>query len=408
MFEQKSPLRGFITLFWVVMGSFVLQTVMFTWRSTGGLLGLNTFSMLSQNVIQLLLSDIVMLLISSLCFPLQSLISQGYIKDRNTQYTIQFFLEAFFIISFTFWTYTRDWYLIQKVTLIMHTMVSLMKMHSYNSMNQKFCASQKKYLEIKARAPNSKLDYKLEKELTSKFSSPSFSCSYPSNVNINNYLDYLLIPSLVYELEYLRTEKFRLGYFLEKVFALFGCAGLTYIAVEHYLIPVYYTAKELTTPEIVVKLIIPFTIIHLLLFYIVFEIVCNGFAELSRYADRNFYDDWWNSHDFLEYSSKWNKPVYRFLRVHVFLSLVETFQMRKRYALILTFLVSSIAHEIVMVVSFKKHNMMLFLFQMSQIPLITFMQLKFVVDRPWLGNALIWIGLCSGVPILSLFYTNLI
>lgn len=406
MFEQKSPLRGFVTLFWVIMASFVLQTITITWRSTGGFLGLNTYSMLSKNVVQLLLSDITMLLLSSLCFPIQYLISLGYFNSKNSQYLIQTVLESTFLVGFTIWTYTRNWYLFQKFTLIMHTMVCLMKMHSYSSMNQKFCAARKNYLEIKSKTPDSKLDDKVSLELRSQFSSKSFTSCYPNNVTIVNYLDYLLIPSLVYELEYPRTKSFRLGYFLEKVVALIGCVVLMYIAIEHNLVPAYISSPELSTPEFILKLIIPFTILHLLVFYILFEVVCNAFAELSRYADRNFYDDWWNSHNFLEYSSKWNKPVHKFLRVHVFLSLVETFKLRKRVALILTFLISSIAHEIVMAVTFKRINMVFFMFQMSQIPIITLMQLKFVANRPWLGNTFLWIGLCSGVPVISLFYAN--
>lgn len=46
--------------------------------------------------------------------------------------------------------------------------------------------------------------------------------SYPDNVTLGNFLDYLLIPTLVYELEYPRTEKVRLWYVIEKTLATFG------------------------------------------------------------------------------------------------------------------------------------------------------------------------------------------
>lgn len=46
--------------------------------------------------------------------------------------------------------------------------------------------------------------------------------SYPNNVTLGNFLDYLLVPTLVYELEYPRTEKVRLWYVIEKTLATFG------------------------------------------------------------------------------------------------------------------------------------------------------------------------------------------
>jgi sterol O-acyltransferase len=58
-----------------------------------------------------------------------------------------------------------------------------------------------------------------------------------------------------------------------------------------------------------------------MLFYIIFEGICNSFAEIMKYADRDFYgipstrsnlyspqDDWWNSVNFEEFARKWNKP----------------------------------------------------------------------------------------------------
>jgi hypothetical protein len=34
------------------------------------------------------------------------------------------------------------------------------------------------------------------------------------------------------------------------------------------------------------------------------ECVCNGFAELSRFADRQFYEDWWNSTNWDQFARK--------------------------------------------------------------------------------------------------------
>jgi len=38
-----------------------------------------------------------------------------------------------------------------------------------------------------------------------------------------------------------------------------------------------------------------FITLYLLAFYVIFECVLNVFAEVTQFADRGFYDAWWNS-----------------------------------------------------------------------------------------------------------------
>lgn len=404
LYNERNPLRGFITLFWVVMAFFFLQNILNSIRDTGSLIGQLTFEMMRKHITELIVADILMLLSASLAFPLQLVISIGVIASQKLQYWVQATFQLLFLAFWSVWIYNRDWYIIQRATLILHTIVSLMKMHSYNSVNQHCFYNYQIYQRAIAKTPNRNLEPTEEGILKAAFSGAAHKVVYPQNVGLSNYLDFLLVPSLIYQLEYPRLERFRPSYFIGKVLALVGTIGLIYIAIEHHLFPLFLSNNALTSPELIIKLAIPFTVVHLLLFYILFEVVCNAFAELTRFADRNFYDDWWNSHNFLEYSSKWNKPVYRFLKEHVFKPFLMRFGFSQRVALILTFLVSSLFHELVMVVTFRKFIFALFLLQMFQIPLIDGMQRRFIVVRPWLGNAIVWVGLCSGIPMLSLLY----
>ena len=41
-------------------------------------------------------------------------------------------------------------------------------------------------------------------------------------------------------------------------------------------------------------------------------------AEITGFADRRFYDDWWNSTSMDEYWRKWNLPVHQFLMRHIY------------------------------------------------------------------------------------------
>jgi sterol O-acyltransferase len=61
--------------------------------------------------------------------------------------------------------------------------------------------------------------------------------TWPENITVYNFWDYLLIPTLVYELSYPRTKAIRPLYLLEKVLATFGTFFVIYVITEHWIIP---------------------------------------------------------------------------------------------------------------------------------------------------------------------------
>ncbi|KAJ3295378.1 hypothetical protein HK104_002717 [Borealophlyctis nickersoniae] len=230
------------------------------------------------------------------------------------------------------------------------------------------------------------------------------STTFPKNVTFLNFLDYLLVPTLVYELEYPRTHRIRPFYVLEKILATLGTFMILYVTVEHYINPVLYSLEKLDFIDAVTRLLIPFMIGYLLIFYIIFECICNGFAEMTRFADREFYEDWWNSLTFDEYARKWNKPVHEFLMRHIYLESITTYKLNKQNATFLTFFLSSCLHELVMIVIGKKVRMYLFVMQMFQIPLIYISRFLAVKKHKAAGNAFFWFGLFLGPPLLGVAY----
>lgn len=84
---------------------------------------------------------------------------------------------------------------------------------------------------------------------------------------------------------------------------------------------------------------------YLLIFYLIFECVCNGFAEITRFADREFYQDWWNATSFDEFSRRWNVPVHSFLLRHVYTSTIDNYRFSKFRAAFVTFLLSAVSHR---------------------------------------------------------------
>jgi hypothetical protein len=166
------------------------------------------------------------------------------------------------------------------------------------------------------------------------------------------------------------------------------------------------------------QLAIPMIINFLLIFYIIFECVCTGFAELSYFADREFYQDWWNSTSWDEFSRKWNKPVHTFLLRHVYASSRSGLRLGRWGATFFTFLLSALCHELVMAVVSKKIRPYLFLMQVSeaevaasisawtsleprslqmiQLPMIMISRLPAVKRNRTLGNIIFWAGLMLG------------
>jgi len=149
---------------------------------------------------------------------------------------------------------------------------------------------------------------------------------------------------------------------------------------------------------------IPFMVAYFLLFFIIFECICNGFAELSRFADRQFYEDWWNSTSWDEFARKWNKPVHSFLLRHVYASTMANYKLSRQSATLITFLCSAVFHELVMAVVTKKFRFYLFIMQMIQIPLIAIGRLPAIRRNKLVGNVVFWIGLYAGFPLLCVAY----
>ncbi|KAF8498606.1 MBOAT, membrane-bound O-acyltransferase family-domain-containing protein [Russula emetica] len=225
---------------------------------------------------------------------------------------------------------------------------------------------------------------------------------WPENITFKNFAVYQLIPTLVYELEYPRTKRIRPLYVFEKTVATFGTFALLYSTTETFILP--YTNPDRSFARTLLDLALPFMLAYLLLFYIIFECICNGFAELSYFADRGFYEDWWNSTSWDEFNRKWNKPVHNFLLRHVYASTITSYKFSRSRAMFVTFLLSAAAHELVMAVVTKKIRMYLFTMQIIQIPLIAVGRTSIIKRSSYLGNMVFWLGLYAGFPMLCVAY----
>lgn len=254
----------------------------------------------------------------------------------------------------------------------------------------------------------------LTRELNGK--SVSGANAYPKNLRLLNFAEFICLPTLVYELEYPRQEKINWWYVLEKTLATFGVLCVMMVISQAFIYPP--VAKTLRMKEagmpieerwrefpfIVSDMLFPLLIEQLLTWYLIWECILNVLAEVTMFADRGFYGDWWNSVTWDQYARDWNRPVHNFLLRHVYHSSISSFHLSRTTATFVTFLLSALVHEMCMAIMFKKVRGYLFWMQLLQMPLVMVSRSKLLRNRTVLGNVVFWLGLFVGPSFLTSLY----
>jgi diacylglycerol O-acyltransferase-1 len=93
----------------------------------------------------------------------------------------------------------------------------------------------------------------------------------------------------------------------------------------------------------------------------IFEQTLNCFAEICCFGDRLFYTDWWNASSFLQFYSRFNKVVYDFFKLYIYIPLVEKYGFSKSRAFSASVAVSAILHEFILCVTLKAFNPLIFI-----------------------------------------------
>ena len=215
---------------------------------------------------------------------------------------------------------------------------------------------------------------------------------------------------------YDRQETINWAYVAEKAAATFGVIGVMIIVSTAFIYPVVVHTVNLKErglslsdrlrefPWVFLDLLFPLLMEQLLSWYVIWECVLNVLAELTRFADRGFYADWWNSKSWDYYARTWNIPVHNFLLRHAYHSSISAFQLSRTSATLVTFLLSACVHELIMMVLFGKIRGYLFVSQMMQLPLVAVSRSRLLKGKDTLGNVVFWLGLAIGPSLLTSLY----
>ncbi|KAK4152130.1 hypothetical protein C8A00DRAFT_16551 [Chaetomidium leptoderma] len=254
----------------------------------------------------------------------------------------------------------------------------------------------------------------LSAELRGKSTQPGR--EYPNNLTFCNHYEYVVLPTVVYELEYPRSESINWYYAAEKAAACFGVIFVMILISQAFIYPVVMDTVRMKDegvpladrfrqfPWMLMDLIFPFLMEYLLTWYLIWETILNFVAELTYFADRGFYDAWWNSVSWDQFARDWNRPVHNFLLRHVYHSSISAMKVDKHTATLITFFLSACTHELVMWCIFRKLRGYLLILQMCQLPLVRLSRTKWLRNRPRLGNVIFWLGIFGGPSILCSLY----
>lgn len=227
---------------------------------------------------------------------------------------------------------------------------------------------------------------------------------------------FMVAPTLCYQLSYPRNPSIRYLWIAKRLAEYVLVLGLEFVLWFEYYQPQLdaLVAKlhsgDFTTLSILSSMLhfsVPTVLMWIGGFYMLFQVHLNILAELLRFADRRFYDDWWNCRTISEYWRLWNQPVHRWCLRHVYNPLLKK-GFTKEVSNFLVFFVSAVLHEYIISVPLGFLSFYAFLAMLLQSPLqvIEYRFNKLLkIENSQLGNVSFWVTVCVvGEPVCIAIY----
>lgn len=259
-------------------------------------------------------------------------------------------------------------------------------------------------------------------------------CPYPRNISLSNLTYFWWAPTLVYQPVYPRSTHIRWTFVLKRMAEFAGLSVFIWLASAQYAAPVLRNSLDkiatlniASIVERLMKLSTISSIIWLAGFFALFQSFLNALAEITRFGDREFYTDWWNSPSVGAYWRTWNKPVYHFMKRHIYSPLMgRGWSSHAGSAVVFVF--SGVLHELL--VGVPTHNIIgqsltwpfdprcylsdrqyigvAFIGMIVQLPLIAVtlpLEKMQGINSKIVGNCIFWVSFCLvGQPLAALLY----
>eukprot|EP01116_Phalansterium_solitarium_P013494 TRINITY_DN30870_c0_g1_i1.p1 TRINITY_DN30870_c0_g1~~TRINITY_DN30870_c0_g1_i1.p1 ORF type:complete len:470 (-),score=47.22 TRINITY_DN30870_c0_g1_i1:85-1494(-) len=227
--------------------------------------------------------------------------------------------------------------------------------------------------------------------------------AWPNNLTLSDLGYFVMVPTLIYQLEYPRTPRVRRGWLARRLAEALFFSVLILCIVEQYIRPLINNSRapmeSNDLPRIVeriLKLSIPNLYVWLLGFYVFFHLYMNVLAEICCFGDRLFYKDWWNATTLKHFWSNWNMLVHNWMMCHIFRPMMDSGYSRQT-GFFVCFVLSAVFHELIIAVPFQMLKFWAFFGMMGQLPLIVLTE---KLKGKQIGNVIFWISIVLGQPFL--------
>lgn len=233
---------------------------------------------------------------------------------------------------------------------------------------------------------------------------------YPYNLTLKNLYYFICAPTLCYELNYPRNKKIRRAFLLRRIVEVLFLLQLELALCQQWIVP---TLQKAIAPihklegsrmlERLLRLAIPNHFMWLIFFYWFFHSVLNVIAEILRFADREFYRDWWNSETIVYFWQAWNIPVHKWCTRHLYKPILRSGG-SKFMAQVAVFLLSAFFHEYMVSIPLHVFPFWAFMGMIAQIPLSGVTYWVSTRYSGHYGNMMVWFSLIVGQPMAILAY----
>ncbi|XP_053646253.1 diacylglycerol O-acyltransferase 1 [Cherax quadricarinatus] len=297
------------------------------------------------------------------------------------------------------------------VICIIYTILFL-KLWSYAQVNH-WCRSEKSWRKKVSRRRSFSFrkaqDHAINEEECDETTALNLT-QYPDNLTLGDLYYFLAAPTLCYELNFPRSQRIRIRFLLRRMLEVIVISNILLAMFQQWIIPsvknsfkAFSDLDYMRCAERLLKLAIPNHILWLSWFYLCFHSFLNTLAELLYFADRDFYQDWWNAKDVGTFWRLWNLPVHKWAVRHIFVPMM-TMKYSKTSASVAVFILSAALHEYLVSIPLHMYKIGVFLGMMVQVPLVyisTKVEAKF---GPRLGNLIVWASLILGQPLGIMVY----
>ncbi|XP_027204212.2 sterol O-acyltransferase 1-like [Dermatophagoides pteronyssinus] len=233
--------------------------------------------------------------------------------------------------------------------------------------------------------------------------------SLPSRARLRNLAYYLFAPTLIYSDYYPRTDKIRWSRVLKFGIQFIVAAMIGFLIFCRFVVANFSKTGIEPFPlnfNFLYKVFASGAAIYLIGFYGFLHTWHNFTAELMRFGDRHYYEDFWNVTSLKDYYRKWNRIVQLWLYVYIFLPINYRFHNRN-LANNFVVLISAIMHEYILAVTIRFFFPVNFIFFAVVGQLIYFLENhdKNSSKQPSIKSILFHTNMFIGWGLLILFYS---